>query len=98
MNQPEGPSETDLGKILVDAAVEAGVRHFVYSGMESASKITKGAVPNKAFEGPFRFPGLLTFPLTWSREARYRRVRQEQGCLRDCQHCQPWLVHGEPPR
>ncbi|KAH7011457.1 hypothetical protein EDB80DRAFT_891270 [Ilyonectria destructans] len=50
VNQPEGPSETDLGKILVDAAVEAGVRHFVYSGMESASKITKGAVPNKAFE------------------------------------------------
>lgn len=52
MNQPEGPSETDLGKIIVDAAVEARVRHFVYSGMESASKITKGAVPNKAFEGP----------------------------------------------
>ncbi|KAH7148454.1 hypothetical protein EDB81DRAFT_463608 [Dactylonectria macrodidyma] len=50
LNQPGGLSETDLGKILVDAAVEAGVRHFVYSGMESASKITNGAVPNKAFE------------------------------------------------
>ncbi|KAH6873926.1 hypothetical protein B0T10DRAFT_567658 [Thelonectria olida] len=50
VNQPGGPSETDLGKTLVDAAAEAGVRHFVYSGMESASKITNGAVPNKAFE------------------------------------------------
>ncbi|KAK7397518.1 hypothetical protein QQX98_013113 [Neonectria punicea] len=50
LNQPGGLSETDLGKILVDAAAEVGVRHFVYSGMESASKITSGAVPNKAFE------------------------------------------------
>ncbi|KAH7149201.1 hypothetical protein B0J13DRAFT_300025 [Dactylonectria estremocensis] len=50
LNQPGGLGETDLGKILVDAAAESGVRHFVYSGMESASKITNGAVPNKAFE------------------------------------------------
>ncbi|KAH7114811.1 hypothetical protein EDB81DRAFT_702350 [Dactylonectria macrodidyma] len=50
VNQPDGPSETDLGKILVDAAAEAGVRHLVYSGMASASKITDGAVPNKSFE------------------------------------------------
>ncbi|KAM5352632.1 hypothetical protein ACJ41O_005354 [Fusarium nematophilum] len=50
VNQTDGPSETELGKGLVDAAAEAGVRHFVYSGMESASEITGGAVPNKAFE------------------------------------------------
>ncbi|KAI8725404.1 NmrA domain-containing protein [Fusarium sp. LHS14.1] len=50
VNQPGGPSETDLGKSIVDAAAEAGVRHFVYSGMASASEITGGAVPNKAFE------------------------------------------------
>ena len=51
MGQDGGPSETDLGKGLVDAAVEAGVRHFVYSGMASASETTGGAVPNQAFEG-----------------------------------------------
>ncbi|KAJ3526654.1 hypothetical protein NM208_g11086 [Fusarium decemcellulare] len=50
VNQPNGPNETDLGKIIVDAAAEAGVHHFVYSGMASASEITEGAVPNKAFE------------------------------------------------
>ncbi|KAF7542925.1 hypothetical protein G7Z17_g11162 [Cylindrodendrum hubeiense] len=50
VNQPGGPTETDLGKLIVDAAAEAGVRHFVYSGMESASEITNGDVPNAAFD------------------------------------------------
>jgi nucleoside-diphosphate-sugar epimerase len=51
IGQPGGPSETDLGKIIADAAAEVGVQHFVYSGMQSASKITHGAVPNQAFDG-----------------------------------------------
>ncbi|KAI1013090.1 hypothetical protein LB503_001572 [Fusarium chuoi] len=50
MNQEDGPTELDIGKSLVDAAAEAGVRHFVYSGMASASETTGGAVPNKAFD------------------------------------------------
>ncbi|KAF4977787.1 hypothetical protein FZEAL_5753 [Fusarium zealandicum] len=50
INQAGGPTENDLGKGIADAAAEAGVRHFVYSGMASASEITGGAVPNKAFE------------------------------------------------
>ncbi|CAM1500601.1 Fc.00g097630.m01.CDS01 [Cosmosporella sp. VM-42] len=50
LSQAGGPTETQLGKGLVDAAAEAGVRHFVYSGMASASEITNGAVPNQAFE------------------------------------------------
>ncbi|KAF5983888.1 NmrA-like family domain-containing protein [Fusarium bulbicola] len=50
MNQEGGPTELDIGKSLVDAAAEAGVPHFVYSGMASASEITGGAVPNKAFD------------------------------------------------
>ncbi|KAH7255451.1 uncharacterized protein BKA55DRAFT_688467 [Fusarium redolens] len=50
MNQEGGPTELDVGKSLVDAAAEAGVRHFVYSGMASASETTGGAVPNKAFD------------------------------------------------
>ncbi|KAF4341359.1 hypothetical protein FBEOM_4708 [Fusarium beomiforme] len=50
MNQEDGPTELDVGKSLVDAAAEVGVRHFVYSGMASAAETTGGAVPNKAFD------------------------------------------------
>ncbi|KAM0397918.1 NmrA-like protein family domain-containing protein 1 [Fusarium culmorum] len=50
MNQLDGPTELDVGKHLVDAAAEAGVTHFVYSGMASASEITGGAVPARAFD------------------------------------------------
>ncbi|KAF5549227.1 hypothetical protein FNAPI_8047 [Fusarium napiforme] len=50
INKECGPTELDIGKSLVDAAAEAGVRHFVYSGMASASETTGGAVPNKAFD------------------------------------------------
>ncbi|ROT37484.1 NAD(P)-binding protein [Sodiomyces alkalinus F11] len=50
LNQKDGPSETDMGKIIIDAALEAGVQHFVFSGMASASEITNGAVPNQAFD------------------------------------------------
>ncbi|KAF4956010.1 hypothetical protein FGADI_4183 [Fusarium gaditjirri] len=40
IGKPNGPSETDLGMAVVDAAVKAGVQHFVFSGMVSAAKIT----------------------------------------------------------
>jgi hypothetical protein len=50
MNQPDGPTELDVGNRIVDAAAEAGVAHFVYSGMASASKITGGVVPARAFD------------------------------------------------
>ncbi|KAL6922138.1 hypothetical protein ACHAPO_002896 [Fusarium lateritium] len=50
MNQPDGPTELDVGKHVADAAAEAGVAHFVYSGMASASKITEGAIPARAFD------------------------------------------------
>jgi hypothetical protein len=53
VNQPDGPTELDVGKGLVDAAAEAGVLHFVYSGMASASEITGGAVPAQAFDSMF---------------------------------------------
>ncbi|KAK7598716.1 hypothetical protein V3481_000334 [Fusarium oxysporum f. sp. vasinfectum] len=35
---------------VVDAAVKAGVQHFVFSGMVSATRITNGAVPNPSFD------------------------------------------------
>lgn len=49
--QTDGPSDADVGKIIVDAAVETGVKHFVYSGLASASKIANGAISSKIFDG-----------------------------------------------
>lgn len=51
MKQPGSPSEADLGKSLVDAAAGAGVKHFIFSGLASASKATDGAFPVQTFEG-----------------------------------------------
>ncbi|KAJ4294039.1 hypothetical protein N0V90_007728 [Kalmusia sp. IMI 367209] len=49
-NPEEKRTEVDLGKIIVDAAAEAGVEVFVYSGFNSASAITRGKVPVTAFD------------------------------------------------
>ena len=38
LGQERGPTETDLGKGIVDAAVEAGVQVFVHSGMHLQRK------------------------------------------------------------
>jgi hypothetical protein len=43
-NQPGGPTETDLGKLIVDAAAEAGIEHFVYSSLPDSMALTNGAV------------------------------------------------------
>ncbi|GME59637.1 uncharacterized protein LTHEOB_653 [Neofusicoccum parvum] len=48
--QQIGPPESDMGRIAVDAAVAQGVRHFVFSGLPEASKITGGAVPVLSFD------------------------------------------------
>jgi len=42
MIMPPATHETELGKQQVDAAVEAGVQHIVYSGLEDVDKITEG--------------------------------------------------------
>lgn len=39
---PPATHETELGKQQADAAVEAGVHHIVYSGLENVDKITEG--------------------------------------------------------
>ncbi|KAH7355479.1 hypothetical protein BKA66DRAFT_575365 [Pyrenochaeta sp. MPI-SDFR-AT-0127] len=49
-NPEETRTELDLGKLIVDAAVEAGVEVFVYSGFNSAKEISKGKVENRAFD------------------------------------------------
>jgi hypothetical protein len=43
-NQPGGPTETDLGKLIVDAAIEAGVKHFIYSSFADSMALTNGTV------------------------------------------------------
>ncbi|KAF7556872.1 hypothetical protein G7Z17_g1110 [Cylindrodendrum hubeiense] len=50
VGQKGGPSETDIGKDVVDAAVEVGVNYFVYSGLASASNITNGEIPVECFD------------------------------------------------
>ena len=44
-------TEIDLGKLIVDAAIEASVEVFIYSGFNSAKEITMGKVANPAFDG-----------------------------------------------
>ncbi|KAH7139804.1 hypothetical protein B0J13DRAFT_478121 [Dactylonectria estremocensis] len=50
VGQKNGPSETAIGKDVVDAAVEAGVKYFVYSGLASASIVTNDEVPIECFD------------------------------------------------
>jgi hypothetical protein len=49
-NPEETRTEEDLGKIIVDAAAEAGVEVFIYSGMASAKESSAGKVPVEAFD------------------------------------------------
>jgi nucleoside-diphosphate-sugar epimerase len=79
MNQEGGPTELDIGKSLVDAASEAGVRHFVYSGMASASETTGGAVPNKAFDSMLSSLPLHISKLIQCSEACCWRTCKAQG-------------------
>ncbi|KAF3037458.1 hypothetical protein E8E12_001371 [Didymella heteroderae] len=46
-------TEVELGKLVVDAAIEAGVEVFVYSGFNSAKEITNGKVANPAFDDKY---------------------------------------------
>ncbi|KAJ6785460.1 hypothetical protein PWT90_01170 [Aphanocladium album] len=50
LNKPEGPTEIDFGKSLVDAAKEVGVEHLVYSGMRSAKEATHGVMPVRVYD------------------------------------------------
>ena len=43
-NQPGGPTETGLGKLIVDVAIEAGVKHFIYSSLADSMALTNGTV------------------------------------------------------
>lgn len=41
---PNGPSEVDCGRIIVEAANEVGVKHFLYSSGSPVSELTNGGL------------------------------------------------------
>ncbi|KAK1856555.1 NmrA family protein [Colletotrichum chrysophilum] len=45
-----GPSELQMGKGIVDAAVKAGIKHAVHASLPAAPELTKGQVPVLAFD------------------------------------------------
>ncbi|RSL75630.1 hypothetical protein CEP51_010688 [Fusarium floridanum] len=45
-----GPSEFEMGKIIIDTAVQTGVKHAVHASLPAASKLTNGKVPVLAFD------------------------------------------------
>ncbi|KAG6354921.1 hypothetical protein INS49_004002 [Diaporthe citri] len=53
MHEEGAPTEQELGKSLIDAAAEAGVEHLIYSGLASASIITKSALPNEIIDDKY---------------------------------------------
>jgi hypothetical protein len=53
LNPEDKRTELELGQIIVDAAVEAKVEVFVYSGFNSAKEITKGKIAAPGYDGLF---------------------------------------------
>ena len=47
---PDGPTEFDLGRTIVDAAAQAGVRHLVFSSGPPCVEMTGGKVKMNAME------------------------------------------------
>lgn len=47
---PGGPTEFDLGKIVIDAAAQAGVKHLVFSSGPPCTEMTGGKVRMKAMD------------------------------------------------
>ncbi|KAI8670466.1 NmrA domain-containing protein [Fusarium keratoplasticum] len=45
-----GPPESEMGRIIIDAAIRQGVDHFVFQNLPAASKITNGEVPILSFD------------------------------------------------
>ena len=95
LSEDGAPTEQELGKGLIDAAAEAGVEHLIYSGLASASVITKGALPNECFDGKY-IPSGLKFHLTPSRQIRHLGVCQEQYTVQIGCNCQSRVVFREP--
>ncbi|PGH17487.1 hypothetical protein AJ79_01087 [Helicocarpus griseus UAMH5409] len=51
---PNGPTEFDLGKIIVDSAIEAGVQQIVFSSGPPCTEMTGGKVRMKAMDMKYK--------------------------------------------
>jgi uncharacterized protein YbjT (DUF2867 family) len=51
--KPDGPTEFDMGKTIVDAAAQAGVRHFIFSSGPDCYILTKGKVKMNASDSAY---------------------------------------------
>lgn len=49
-SDPQGPTEFDMGKIIVDSAAQMGVQHFIFSSGPPCTEITGGKVRMKAMD------------------------------------------------
>ncbi|KAL4768075.1 hypothetical protein BDW60DRAFT_226010 [Aspergillus nidulans var. acristatus] len=52
--KPDGPTEFDMGKTIVDAAARAGVRHFIFSSGPDCLSLTKGKVKMNAADMKYK--------------------------------------------
>ncbi|KAM4055763.1 nmrA-like family protein [Hirsutella rhossiliensis] len=59
---PGGPTEFDLGKAIVDAAVQAGVKHLVFSSGPPCAEMTGGKVKMNAMEMKFKIEQYASQP------------------------------------
>lgn len=49
--QQIGPSELEMGRGILDAAANAGIKHVVHASLPAATKLTQGRVSLTAFDG-----------------------------------------------
>lgn len=49
-SDPDGPTEFDLGRTIIDAAAQAAVQHFVFSSGPPCTEMTGGKVRMKAMD------------------------------------------------
>jgi nucleoside-diphosphate-sugar epimerase len=53
--KPDGPTEFDMGKTIVDAAARAGVRQFIFSSGPDCLSLTKGKVKMNAADSTYYY-------------------------------------------
>ena len=91
-----GPTEFYLGKIIIDAAAEAGVQHIVYSSGPPCTAMTNGQVSMKAMDSKRRTSRYLYgLILTIPSEVQGRAVRKAAWQISDCNASKCRVVPGE---
>lgn len=63
LKNPAGPTEVDLGKAIINAAVEAGVQNLVYSGGPPCTEMTGSKISIKAMDSKLDVSSMLCYQL-----------------------------------